>query len=45
MVEYLKKRLSTEEFTKLAEGRPRPKMTSLLEIIEQARQNIESSKK
>lgn len=45
MVEYLKKRLSTEQFTELAGGRPIPKMTSLLEIIEQARQNIKSSKK
>jgi len=45
VVEYLKKRLSTEQFTELAGGRPIPKMTSLLEIIEQARQNIKSSKK
>ncbi len=44
MVAYLKKKLSTEDFTELAARRPRPKMTSLLEIIEQARQNIESSK-
>lgn len=45
VVEYLKKKLCAEDFNELVAARPRPKMTSLLEIIEQARQNIESSKK
>ena len=39
IVTYLKKNLSEEEFNRLIHTRPKPKITSLIEMIEQARQN------
>ncbi|MBU2621941.1 MAG: hypothetical protein KKD92_06450 [Proteobacteria bacterium] len=36
---YFKDRLSEEEFMQLAMSRPKPKISSLLELIEQARRN------
>lgn len=39
VVAYFKERVSDEEFEKLAHSRPKPKVLSLIEIIEQARRN------
>jgi hypothetical protein len=39
VVAYLKKRFSTEELAELFTQQPRPKLTGILELIEQARQN------
>lgn len=39
VVAYFKARLSEEEFAKLALSRPKPKVSSLLELIGQARRN------
>lgn len=39
VVYYFKERLSEEEFEKLACSKPKPKVLSLLEIIEQARRS------
>ncbi|RPH49588.1 MAG: hypothetical protein EHM85_13355 [Desulfobacteraceae bacterium] len=39
VVAYFKERLPEEEFMQLAGTRPKPKVLSLLEIIEQARRN------
>ena len=41
---YLKKRLSETEFQKLMATRPKPKMTSLVEIMEQALGNMSRSR-
>ena len=43
VVAYFKERLSDEEFAKLAQSRPKPKVSSLLELIEQARRNAEAN--
>jgi len=45
VVDYFKERLSGEEFAKLAHSQPKPKVLSLLEIIEQARRNTELTDK
>jgi len=37
VAEYLKKELTTEEWDKVFEKRPKPKMLSLIELIEQAK--------
>jgi len=37
VVQYLKDNLSEDQFNRLTEARPRPKVTSLIELIEQAR--------
>ena len=37
VVQYLKDNLSEDQFNRLAEARPKPKVTSLIELIEQAR--------
>ena len=39
IVTYLKTKLSEEEFNRLVHTRPKPKITSLIEMIEQARQS------
>ena len=39
VVVYFKERLSDEEFARLSNSRPKPKVSSLLELIEQARRN------
>ena len=36
-VQYLKDNLSEDQFNHLMEARPKPKVTSLLELIEQAK--------
>jgi hypothetical protein len=41
VVAYFKERLPEEEFEKLARSKPKPKVLSLLELIEQARRNTE----
>ncbi|MDP2861206.1 MAG: hypothetical protein Q8N95_00270 [Desulfobacterales bacterium] len=40
VIAYFKERLSEEEFMQLAMSRPKPKVSSLLELIEQARRNV-----
>ena len=37
VVQYLKDSLTEDQFTRLMEARPKPKITSLIELIEQAR--------
>jgi len=37
VVQYLKDNLSEDQFNHLMEARPKPKVTSLLELIEQAK--------
>ena len=37
VVQYLKSRLPEDQFNRLMTTRPKPKVTSLLELIEQAR--------
>ena len=37
VVQYLKDNLSEDQFNRLTEARPKPKVTSLIELIEQAR--------
>jgi hypothetical protein len=37
VVQYLKDNLSENQFTRLMAARPKPKVTSLVELIEQAR--------
>ena len=37
VVQYLKDNLSEDQFNRLADARPKPKVTSLIELIEQAR--------
>lgn len=37
MVEYLKKSLPEDTFKKLVNAKPKPKMVSLVELIEQAK--------
>ncbi|MFO7964900.1 MAG: hypothetical protein R6U50_13335 [Desulfobacterales bacterium] len=39
---YLRSRMSEEAFNRLISTRPKPKITSLLEIIEKAKQNVRS---
>jgi hypothetical protein len=39
IVNYLKKNLSEEEFNRLIHAKPKPKITSLVELIEQAKQH------
>lgn len=39
VVDYLKKHLPAEALAELLDQRPRPKLTGILELIEQARQN------
>ena len=39
MVQYLKDHLAEDQFNRLMEARPKPKVTSLLELIEQAKKN------
>jgi hypothetical protein len=39
VVQYMKDQLSEEQFNRLIQARPKPKVTSLLELIEQARKN------
>jgi hypothetical protein len=39
VMDYLKKRFSTEELAEFLDQQPRPKLTGILELIEQARQN------
>ncbi len=41
---YLKNRLSEEDYNRLVSVKPRPKITSLLELIEKAKKNVESEK-
>ncbi|MGD9329819.1 MAG: hypothetical protein PVJ53_00835 [Desulfobacterales bacterium] len=36
---YLRKQMTAEELTALLAKRPRPKVTSIMELIEQARRN------
>lgn len=36
VVDYLKRTLSEQDFEKLMQNRPKPKLTSLLQLIEQA---------
>lgn len=38
---YFKERLSEEDFARLAEAKPKPKICSILELIQQARDRIE----
>ncbi len=45
VVAYFKERLSDEEFAKIANSRPKPKVSSLLELIEQARLNAADNDK
>ena len=42
---YLKKRLSVEELNDLLGQRPQPKLSSILDLIQQARQNVSSDDK
>ena len=37
VVQYLKDSLTEDQFSRLMEARPKPKVTSLIELIEQAR--------
>jgi len=37
VVQYLKDNLTEDQFSRLMEARPKPKVTSLIELIEQAR--------
>jgi hypothetical protein len=37
VVQYLKDNLSEDQFNRLTQARPTPKVTSLIELIEQAR--------
>jgi len=39
VITYFKEKLSEQEFMRLAMSRPKPKVSSLLELIEQARRN------
>jgi len=39
VVDYLKKKLPAEDLAALIDRQPRPKLTGILELIEQARQN------
>lgn len=41
---YFKDMLSEQEFMRLAMSRPKPKVSSLLELIEQARRNVAGGK-
>ena len=43
VVSYLREHLSDEAFAELSERRPAPKVTSLLELIDQARQRATRS--
>ena len=38
MVQYLRERLPQDQFNRLMKAEPKPKVTSLVELIEQARQ-------
>jgi len=38
VVQYLKERLPEDQFNRLMAAKPKPKVTSLVELIEQARQ-------
>jgi hypothetical protein len=40
VVEYLKKSLPEDEFNKLENKRPQPKIVSLVEMIEQAKKRV-----
>jgi hypothetical protein len=40
---YLKAALSEEELKRLLESRPKPKVASILELIEQARQHVKEN--
>jgi len=40
VIGYLRKRLTTEELRQVLVQRPRPKVTSLVEMIARARQNL-----
>jgi hypothetical protein len=40
VVEHLKKTLREDEFKKLANKKPKPKIVSLVELIEQARKRV-----
>jgi hypothetical protein len=44
VVEYLKERLPEDEFMRLACLKPKPKIMSLLDLIEQARRNAADGK-
>jgi len=37
VVQYLKENLTEDQFNQLSQTRPKPKVTSLIELIEQAR--------
>jgi hypothetical protein len=37
VVQYLKENLTKDQFNQLVQARPKPKITSLIELIEQAR--------
>lgn len=39
---YLKERLSDADFDRLVSAKPKPKIVSLLELIEKAKENVES---
>lgn len=39
VVRYLKDQLSEEQFSRLSSGTPRPKVASLVELIEKAKQS------
>lgn len=45
VVSYLKENLPEEEFNRLAGSRPKPKITSIVELIEQTRKNLEKWEK
>ncbi|MGD8292144.1 MAG: hypothetical protein PVF37_10595 [Desulfobacterales bacterium] len=38
VVQYLKENLTEDQFNQLVQARPKPKITSLIELIEQARE-------
>ena len=42
VVGYLRKQMTAEELAALVENRPRPKMTSIMELIAKARQNTDT---
>lgn len=44
VVAYLKERLSEEQFDRLAKSKPKPKVSSLVDLIEQAKKRIEGQK-
>jgi hypothetical protein len=41
---YLKKNLSSDNFNNLMEKKPKPKMESLIELIQKAKKNVQSQK-